>query len=95
MRRFLVEHPVTPGRSTIAGRAILSRQVEQIPDILDDPEYAVPIADVRCDTARSLLERAAGRQGSDRGRSGARPQASREPFQNAKWRSCRPSPTRR
>jgi signal transduction histidine kinase len=54
MKRYLVEHPVTPGRSTIAGRAILSRQVEQIPDILDDPEYAVPIQTFG-DTGRALL----------------------------------------
>ena len=31
-------------RATVAGRAILSRQVEQIPDILGDVAYAVPLA---------------------------------------------------
>jgi GAF domain-containing protein len=41
--RFLVDHPATPGRTTAAGRAILSGRIEQIPDILDDPGYAIPM----------------------------------------------------
>ncbi len=56
MWRFLAEHPAVPGRATAAGRAILSGQVEQIPDVLDDPDFAVPMqALIDVDTPRSLL----------------------------------------
>jgi two-component system NtrC family sensor kinase len=41
--RYLQEHPVTPGRHTAAGRVILSGRIEQIPDIFDDPDYAIPM----------------------------------------------------
>ena len=41
--RYLQEHPVTPGRNTAAGRVILSGRIEQIPDIFDDPDYAIPM----------------------------------------------------
>jgi GAF domain-containing protein len=41
--RYLQDHPVVPGRSTAAGRAILSGHIEQIPDILDDAEYGIPM----------------------------------------------------
>jgi signal transduction histidine kinase len=45
LQRYLDEHPLTaPSRETIAGRAILSGQVEQIPDVLVDEAYAVPLA---------------------------------------------------
>jgi GAF domain-containing protein len=41
--RYLQEHPAVPARETAAGRVILSRRIEQIPDIFDDPEYALPM----------------------------------------------------
>jgi two-component system NtrC family sensor kinase len=41
-RKFLVEHPPTPGRDSAAGRVLLSGNVESVPDVLEDPEYAVP-----------------------------------------------------
>jgi two-component system NtrC family sensor kinase len=52
--RYLLDHPATPGRSTIVGRTILSGHVEQIPDILKDEEYAVPTASLG-DPARAML----------------------------------------
>jgi GAF domain-containing protein len=51
---YLLAHPATPGRGSIAGRAVLSGQVEQIPDIREDPEYAVPL-DARGNRARAVL----------------------------------------
>ena len=45
LQRYLQDHPLAaPTRATIAGRAILSGQVEQIPDVLADEAYAVPLA---------------------------------------------------
>src|SRR5271166_5522581 len=43
--RYLDEHPGRPGRGSILGRAVLSGRVEQISDILEDKEYAVPLGD--------------------------------------------------
>jgi GAF domain-containing protein len=54
LQRFLEERPVTPGRGTIAARALLSRKVEEIPDIHDDPEYAVPLASLG-NVSRAML----------------------------------------
>jgi hypothetical protein len=51
---YLVEHPATPGRGSIAGRAVLSGQVEQIPDVRKDAEYLVPL-DSRRNRARAVL----------------------------------------
>jgi signal transduction histidine kinase len=54
--RFLVDHPVTPGRTTASGRAILSGQIEQIADILEDPDYAIPMQILTPDhTPRAML----------------------------------------
>jgi len=52
--RYLQDHPATPDRATVVGRTILSRQVEQIPDILEDKDYAVPMASLG-NPARALL----------------------------------------
>jgi two-component system NtrC family sensor kinase len=52
--RYLVDHPAAPDRSTVVGRTILSGQVEQIADILEDKDYAVPIATLG-NPARALL----------------------------------------
>jgi two-component system NtrC family sensor kinase len=41
-RRFLLGHPPTPGRGSAAGRVLLSANVESIPDVLEDPDYALP-----------------------------------------------------
>src|SRR5262249_14951901 len=37
-------YPMRPGRHQLTGRAILSRAVAHIPDLLDDPEYTPDIA---------------------------------------------------
>ena len=42
------------GRGSIAGRAVLTGQVEQIPDLLEDADYAVPM-DANGNRARALL----------------------------------------
>jgi GAF domain-containing protein len=54
LHTYLVEHPANPGRGSIVGRAILSRQIEQIPDIREDPEYSVPI-NAHGNPARALV----------------------------------------
>ena len=47
LAQYLKDHPATPGRSTIAGRVLLSGKVERIPDCLADPEYVVPMGSLR------------------------------------------------
>src|SRR5262249_17864272 len=37
--QYLRDHPVSPNRSTGAGRAALSGKVEHVPDVLADPAY--------------------------------------------------------
>jgi signal transduction histidine kinase len=54
LHNYLVEHPATPGHGTIVGRAVLSRQVQQIPDLREDAEYSVPI-NAHGNPARALL----------------------------------------
>ena len=41
---YLKRGPVEANRGSIAGRTILSGRVEQIPDLLEDPDYTVPIS---------------------------------------------------
>ncbi|MFQ5968832.1 MAG: GAF domain-containing protein, partial [Acidimicrobiia bacterium] len=36
---FLERHPISPGRHSTAGRAVLERRPVHIPDVLADPEY--------------------------------------------------------
>jgi two-component system NtrC family sensor kinase len=52
--RYLAEHPAAPGRGSIVGRVLLSGKVEAIPDILDDPEYVVPLS-AHGQVSRALL----------------------------------------
>jgi two-component system, NtrC family, sensor kinase len=52
--RYLIDHPAAADRSTVVGRTILSGQVEQIPDILEDKDYAVPMASLG-NPARAVL----------------------------------------
>ena len=55
LQRYLEDHPlVTPTRGTIAGRAILSQQIERIADVLRDEDYEVPFS-ANGNPARSLL----------------------------------------
>ena len=54
LAQYLRDHPATPGRSTIAGRVLLSGEVERIPDCLVDPEYVVPMGSLATNV-RSLL----------------------------------------
>ncbi|HEX7562397.1 MAG TPA: GAF domain-containing protein [Bradyrhizobium sp.] len=42
--KFLDEHPPTPGRSSMTGRVLLSGRPESVPDVLEDPDYVVPLA---------------------------------------------------
>jgi GAF domain-containing protein len=51
---FLRANPRRPGRESVVPRVLLSRQVEQIPDILADAEYALPFVANRGDL-RALL----------------------------------------
>jgi GAF domain-containing protein len=37
-------YPRPPSRGSVSGRAILARSVVQVPDVLQDPEYTLPIA---------------------------------------------------
>ena len=37
-------YPLPPSRGSVSGRAILTRNVVQVPDVLEDPEYTLPIA---------------------------------------------------
>jgi GAF domain-containing protein len=54
LARYLRDHPAVPGRSTIAGRVLLSGKVERIPDCLADPDYVVPMGSLATNV-RSLL----------------------------------------
>jgi two-component system, NtrC family, sensor kinase len=54
LAQYLRDNPATPGRSTIAGRVLLSGKVERIPDCLVDPEYVVPMGSLATNV-RSLL----------------------------------------
>ena len=40
-REFFLTHPFTPGRGSTSGRAALERRAFLIPDVLEDPEYAL------------------------------------------------------
>ena len=40
-RGFFLTHPFTPGRGSTSGRAALERRAVLIPDVLQDPEYAL------------------------------------------------------
>ncbi len=54
LESYLTEHPATPGRGSIAGRVVLTGQVQQISDIREDPEYRVPMGS-HGNPARALL----------------------------------------
>ncbi len=55
LQKYLEDHPLrSPGPETAAGRAILSRQIAQIPDILLNSSYAVPLA-AHGNPARAVL----------------------------------------
>jgi len=38
-RQYAFEHPMRAGRGTVVGRVALSGKVNQVPDVIDDPEY--------------------------------------------------------
>ncbi len=38
-QEFVRQHPISPGRGTITGRAVLEGKPIHVPDVLDDPEY--------------------------------------------------------
>jgi signal transduction histidine kinase len=54
LAQYLRDHPAVPGRSTIAGRVLLSGRIERIPDCQADPEYVVPMGAL-ASNVRSLL----------------------------------------
>ena len=93
LAEYLRVHPPVAGRSSIAGRVILSDEVEQVPDILADPEYHVPIG-AQGDLARAD-RRAADRQGSAGGRVHPVAPRARRLTRRVRSRSSEPSPTRR
>ena len=39
---YLKQHTISPGRGTVAARAVLEGRTVQIPDVLADPEYTIP-----------------------------------------------------
>jgi two-component system NtrC family sensor kinase len=53
LRKFLLEHPPTPGRASAMGRVLLSGKVESIPDVLEDADYLVPVSELN--RTRSVL----------------------------------------
>ena len=52
--RYLRSLRVTPGRGSMAARVLVSGRVEEIPDVRDDPEYALPLSQ-HGQPARGLL----------------------------------------
>ena len=50
---FLRGYTFAPGRGSVVGRVVLSRQVVQIPDLAADPEYAM--LEVRLGSTRTVL----------------------------------------
>ena len=38
-RRYIETHPVAKNRTSLVGRVVVDRRTQQIPDVLDDPEY--------------------------------------------------------
>ena len=42
--KWLFEHPPTQDRASAAGRVLVSGKVEEVPDILEDPDYTLPVA---------------------------------------------------
>jgi GAF domain-containing protein len=39
--KFLEDHPITPNRGTMTGRAVIERRAVQTPDVAADPEYTM------------------------------------------------------
>jgi two-component system, NtrC family, sensor kinase len=54
LQRYLESTPVFPGRGSIPGRVLLSGKIEEIPDVLEDSEYKIPLASLGL-PARALL----------------------------------------
>jgi signal transduction histidine kinase len=40
LEEYARQHPISPGRNTVAGRAALESRVVHVPDVLADPEYS-------------------------------------------------------
>ncbi|HEX7561832.1 MAG TPA: GAF domain-containing protein [Bradyrhizobium sp.] len=51
--KWLFEHPPTHGRASAAGRVLVSGKVEAVPDILEDPDYTLPV--VSLNKTRSVI----------------------------------------
>ena len=86
--------PRPPGRDTAVGRAILTRDVVAIPDVLEDPR----VCDRGSDARRGLPQRprrAADARGEPDRRHHRRPARTRAISRQAESRCSRPSPTRR
>ena len=81
-------------RGTANTRAILTRSVVMIPDVLQDPEYAAGVAAAVAAGYRSILAVPLLTRGQAIGAIPvARPSPGR--FPTSRSRCCRPSPTRR
>jgi len=46
LRRTVEQHPMPPGRDTVAGRVARERRTIHVPDVLADPDYAYPAQQV-------------------------------------------------
>ena len=54
MSQYLAEHPATPGRGSIVGRVLMLGRAEEIPDVLEDADYVVPLG-AHGQSSRALL----------------------------------------
>ncbi len=54
MSQYLASHPATPGRGSIVGRVLLLGRVEEIPDVVEDADYLVPLG-AHGQVSRALL----------------------------------------
>ena len=54
MSQYLAEHPASPGRGSIVGRVLMLGKAEEIPDVLEDADYVVPLG-AHGQASRALL----------------------------------------
>jgi signal transduction histidine kinase len=47
MREYVDSHPISPGRHSVSGRAMLERRTVHVPDVQADPEYGYAVKDER------------------------------------------------
>jgi len=54
-REWVAQHPITPGRHSVAARAALERRTIHIPDALADPDYSYGVGAKGVEAYRTLL----------------------------------------